>query len=233
MLEIDRLGCARGGARVLEAINYSFPAASMTLVTGPNGAGKTTLLRCIAGLEPHDSGRIVHDGHVVDVGSQDWRASVAMVPDDNALFPELTAEEHVALACALAGVSRDQTQERVVPLLELFSLETYRHHWSGELSFGYRKRLAIALALVQPAAIYLLDEPLVGLDAASLDVFRSVLALLRARGKIVIVASHITAPLADIADTVVGMRDGRAVGTDASGGQEAQSLGPEALPWLR
>jgi ABC-type multidrug transport system ATPase subunit len=233
MLTVRGLGCIREGHRALEGITIELSAGSLSLVTGPNGAGKTSLLRCLAGLDPHDAGTIELDGVVVDVASTTWKSAVALVPDDNALFGELSVEEHAELACILAAVPREEARDRIAPLLELLSLTPYRARRSGELSFGYRKRLAIALSLLQPATLYLFDEPLVGLDVPALELFRGILGLLRDRGRIVVVASHITAPLASLADLTVAMRAGRTVGGAPGGGEPAPILGEADLPWLR
>jgi len=232
MLVIDHLRWTRSGKAVVDDVSLSFAPGSLALVTGPNGAGKTSLLRCVSGLERCDQGVIRIDDAVVDVATEAWKASVALVSDDNALFPELTVEEHAVLVCILAGVDREESTRRIAPLIDLFSLDRYRDRRSAELSFGYRKRLALALSLLHPARIYLFDEPLVGLDAAALDVFQSLLGLLRARGRIVIVASHIIAPLAALADATVRMENGRVCASSAAA-EAGRGLGPADLPWLR
>lgn len=233
MLDIDHLKWTRSGKLVLDDVSLSFAPGTLTLVTGPNGAGKTSLLRCVSGLERRDQGVIRLDDTVVDVASETWKASVALVSDDNALFPELTVEEHATLACIMAGVGRDESARRIDPLLGLFSLDRFRDRRSAELSFGYRKRLALALSLLHPVKIYLFDEPLVGLDAAALDVLQSLLGLLRARDRIVIVASHIIAPLAALSDATVRMENGRVGTTSAVSEPGRAQLGPADLPWLR
>jgi ABC-type multidrug transport system ATPase subunit len=230
VIRIDGLTRILDGHRILDEVRITFARARLGLVTGPNGAGKTTLLRCLAGLEPFDSGRVLVGEQVVDTGTEIWRRDVALVPDDNALLSELTVADHLTLACVLGAVPVASWPDRVQPLLDLFGLATHRNRRMEQLSFGYRKRLAIAVSLVQPCAIHLFDEPLVGLDAASLELFVQVIRLLCARGRTVVVASHIAAPLSPIADATVTLRDGRVQM------EEAPEDGPRAgfpdLTWL-
>lgn len=232
MLAVEGLRWIRQGRIVLDDLTLGFGEGTVTLLTGPNGAGKTSVLRCVAGMERRDAGTIRLDGEAVDVTSERWKSSLAMVSDDNALFPELTVAEHAELASVLAGVSREESARRTDELVGLFSLERYRDRRAGELSFGFRKRLALALALIPPVRVYLFDEPLVGLDAAALDVFRSLLALLRARRRIVVVASHIVEPLTEVADATVRMHDGRLSAEAHAPGAGRRTLGPGDLAWL-
>jgi heme exporter protein A len=190
-LTVQAVSAFRGERLVLDSIGFALDAGGALLLTGPNGAGKSTLLRVIAGLCRMEAGRIIYDG------SDDLAGRVGYIGHQDAIKPGLTAAENLAFASALSG-------RPVAPALAALDLTPLANLPARMLSAGQKRRLALARLVVSGAPLWLLDEPTLGLDTASVARFGAVLAEHRARGGIVIAATHLPLPLAAPGELVLG-----------------------------
>jgi heme exporter protein A len=190
-LTVQAVSAFRGERLVLDSIGFALEAGGALLLTGPNGAGKSTLLRVIAGLCRMEAGRIMYDG------SDDLAGRVGYIGHQDAIKPGLTAAENLAFASALSG-------RPVAPALAALDLTPLANLPARMLSAGQKRRLALARLVVSGAPLWLLDEPTLGLDTASVARFGAVLAEHRARGGIVIAATHLPLPLAAPGELVLG-----------------------------
>ncbi|MGZ8785716.1 MAG: ABC transporter ATP-binding protein [Acidimicrobiia bacterium] len=187
----------------------------ITGLLGPNGAGKTTLLRLFTGLQRPSQGT-VHIHGVDPRADQSIYSRVAMVPEDEAVYANLTARQFVDLNAGLARV-KDRAKA-VDAALEEVDLTDVSHRKLEGYSKGMRQRAKVAAALVGGPDVLFLDEPLNGADpvqrAHLIDLFRR----LGDQGRTVIVSSHVLAEVERMADRVIAMVDGRlaAEGTVAS-----------------
>lgn len=187
----------------------------VTGILGPNGAGKTTLLRLITGLQVPSQGTVSVLG-VDPRKDPSVYSRISLVPEDEAVYPNLTATRFVELQASLAGVRRPG--DAVDRAIEQVGLTDDRHRRLGEYSKGMRQRAKVAGALVSDPEVIVLDEPLNGADpvqrAHLIDIFRG----LGAEGKTVIVSSHVLAEVERMATQLIAMVDGRlaAEGTVAS-----------------
>jgi iron(III) transport system ATP-binding protein len=200
------------GAPVLQGVNLSVPTGSLVAVLGLSGCGKTTLLRAIAGFERVQRGRIalgtrtLDDGHRIYVAPE--RRGIGYVPQEGALFPNLTVRANVAF-----GLSRAQRRSDVVrELLELVGLERLGRRFPHQLSGGEQQRVALARALARRPEVLLLDEPFSSLDASMRSTVREeVSALLRSRGATTVLVTHDQEEALSLADSVAVLRDGTIV----------------------
>jgi heme exporter protein A len=179
-LRVNNLSCARGGVPVLAGVSFSVGAGQVLILRGPNGAGKTTLLRTLAGLQPALGG------------------SVSANPDDVALATHadgvksaLTVAENLRFWAAVHG------QRDVAPAADAMNLTALQTRPAGQLSAGQRRRLGLARLLVTGRKIWLLDEPTVSLDAASVALFVQVISAHLAAGGLAVIATHIDLGLPD------------------------------------
>src|SRR2546430_514431 len=163
MLEIRGLNQFYGGSHTLRGIDLTVPAGTCTALLGRNGVGKTTLLRCVMGLLPARSGRVMFDGKDVThlTAYQRARLGIGYVPQGREIFPRLTVAENLAVGEAAAGVARPMaSREEVEGLFP--ALGTMQKRRGGDLSGGQQQQLAIARALVARPKLLLLDEPTEG-----------------------------------------------------------------------
>ena len=195
-----------GNVHALDALDLTVPAGEVHGFLGPNGAGKSTTLRILLGFLRPDAGRV----SILDGGP--WRDAVALhrrlayVPGDVALWPNLTGGEVIDLLGRMRGSLDAHRRAR---LLDRFSLDPTKK--SRTYSKGNRQKVALIAALASDVELLLLDEPTSGLDPLMEAVFRECIAEERARGRTVLLSSHILAEVEAVCDRVSIIRNGRNV----------------------
>ncbi len=190
MLEGRELAVWRGERVVFSGIDFMLPPGGALLLTGANGAGKSTLLRLVAGLVPPIEGALLWQGEDVLTDRVTHARRLRYLSHADALKPSLTARENLAFFAKLWG-GEVEAALASVGLLDLAELP------ARVLSSGQKRRLALARLALTPAALWLLDEPTVGLDAASVERLGVLLATHRAAGGAVMAATHLPLPLPD------------------------------------
>lgn len=174
MLSLSNLAVARGGVTVLRGLSLSVQPGQALILRGPNGSGKTTLLRTLAGLQPPAD------------GSYDLPAdSVAYAAHADGLKSTLTVTENLAFWSRIYGGTGI---DHALSALDLTQLTRRR---AGELSAGQKRRLGLARLLVTGRPVWLLDEPTVSLDVASVALFAAVVRDHLAKGGIAVIATHV------------------------------------------
>ena len=179
------LTCRRGERLVFAGLDFTLAAAGALVLTGRNGSGKSSLLRLMAGLTPLEAGRLAWDG--IDVGEDRaaHRARLHFIGHADALKPTLTAAETLAFWAGMRGGGGD-----VAAALARFRLDRIADTPCRFLSAGQRRRLALARLVASPAALWLLDEPLTGLDAESVSDLHAAIAAHREAGGRLALATH-------------------------------------------
>jgi len=191
--------------RALDGVSLDVPAGQFTCLIGASGCGKSTLLNLVAGLEQPSRGAI-------DIGGR----KVALMFQESALFPWLTASGNVELALRTNGASRSAARSRAAELLDLVHLGGLGGKRPHELSGGMRQRVALARALAQDANVLLMDEPFGALDAMTRDLLHDELERIWSREKLTILfVTHNVREAVRLGDRVVllSSRPGKVVGT--------------------
>ena len=204
------------GARhaVLDGLSFCAAEGKTLVVLGPSGAGKSTLLRVVAGLESSESGT-VHVGERDVTRLAPHLRRIALVFQDDALFPHLDLYENLAFGLRLRGASAAQVDARVRGAAGALAIEAHLHRRPARVSGGERQRAAIARALLSDPEVLLLDEPLAHLDPQLRAAVRQHFALLRrdfAGPAVYVTHDHIEA-LA-VADRLAILMDGAIVQCD-------------------
>ncbi len=189
MLSALGLAAFRGDRLVFQDVGFDVPAGGALVLSGPNGSGKSTLLRVLAGLKRPDAGRVTWDG--AD------EPAAAYLGHLDAVKPGLTAAENLAFAARICG--RDP-----LAALDALGLGALAELPARLLSAGQKRRLALARLTLSDAKLWLLDEPTLGLDAASVERLGAVLAGHRAGGGVVVAATHLPLPLPGAAEHRLG-----------------------------
>jgi heme exporter protein A len=188
MLDATELAAIRGENLVFAGLSFSLAAGEALLLTGPNGAGKSTLLRLLAGLVPPAEGTLLWHGSDALADGPAHAARLRYLAHADALKPGLTLGENLAFWARLWGGQAESA-------LAAVGLEGLGPVPARMLSAGQKRRAALARLALAPVPLWLLDEPSVGLDAASIGLFGALLAAHRAAGGIVIAATHVDLPL--------------------------------------
>ncbi|MEX2146070.1 MAG: ABC transporter ATP-binding protein [Candidatus Rokuibacteriota bacterium] len=207
---------ASGGrpVAILDAVTFEVARGEVVAITGPSGSGKSTLLGLIAGLDTPSAGSIVVDGvNVTALGESALarfrRRAIGYVFQSYHLIPTLSALENVAIPLELAGAPA--ALGRAAALLADVGLAARAHHYPAQLSGGEQQRVAIARALALRPALVLADEPTGNLDSATgAAIIDLLLALNHEHGSTLLLVTH-DAALAQRANRVIGLRDGRLV----------------------
>lgn len=166
------LVCVRGERRVFAGLDFDLAPGAALLLAGPNGSGKSSLLRLMAGLSRPTAGSLTWDGTPVAEDREAHGARLHYVGHADAIKSAFTAAENLAFWAGLAaggmgGAARAETRTRIDAALDYFGLGGLAETPSRLLSAGQRRRLALARLLAAPAALWLLDEPTLALDADS------------------------------------------------------------------
>ena len=187
-LRAERIAAFRGERLVLRAISLAVDPGGALLLTGPNGSGKSTLLRLLAGLKQPDAGIVAWNGRDVAEDPAAHAARLAYLGHQDAVKPGLTAAENLRFAARLSGGD----PAAALAALDLAALAELP---ARMLSAGQRRRLALARLALGRASLWLLDEPTLGLDERAVVRFGELLAAQRARGGMVVTATHLPLPL--------------------------------------
>ncbi len=179
-LVVHNLAVARGGVTVLEGVGFTLAAGRALILRGPNGVGKTTLLRTLAGLQPAVAGD-------VSVAPE----SVTYAAHADGLKAVLTVRENLEFWAAIHGTDGVDEALRVMDLAALAGRR------AADLSAGQKRRLGLARMVVAGRDIWLLDEPTVSLDVASVALFVSMVRAHLARGGAALIATHVDLGLAE------------------------------------
>ncbi|PYB80553.1 ABC transporter ATP-binding protein [Pseudomonas soli] len=210
-VSVQKLQKSYAGSPVFENIDCQIERGEFVTLLGPSGCGKSTLLRCIAGLTPVDSGRILLDGQdIVPLSPQ--KRGIGMVFQSYALFPNMTVEQNIAFGLRMQKVKADESQTRVREVLDLVELGSFATRYPHQLSGGQCQRVALARSLVTRPRLLLLDEPLSALDARIRKHLREqIRAIQRELGLTTIFVTHDQEEALTMSDRIVLMNQGRIV----------------------
>jgi len=201
---------AYGGKPALRGVDLALRGGEIYALLGPNGAGKTTLIRTICGRIRPDGGTVLLKGRDPARVSA-ARAGLGLVPQEIALYPNLTVAENVQTFAVLADVPRANMTTAVHRALDLTRTADRAHVPVKHLSGGYKRRANIAAAIVHEPGLLILDEPTVGVDLDAREAVDAVIRGLRDLGVAVLITTHDLDQAGALADRVGFLGDGRLV----------------------
>jgi Cu-processing system ATP-binding protein len=202
-LRITALAKRYGSVPVLQGIDLALERGRVTAIIGPNGAGKTTLLKSILGLTSGDDGEVLIDGKAIGE-SPAYRAAIGYMPQ-SARFPDnLTANDLISLLSDMRGSAA--TVDRA--LIDAFHLGAELTKPLRTLSGGTRQKVNAVLAFLFSPDLLILDEPTAGLDPIASSILKDKVLEERARGRTIVLTSHVINDLEELADDVVFLLDG-------------------------
>ncbi|HUQ21359.1 MAG TPA: ABC transporter ATP-binding protein [Gemmatimonadaceae bacterium] len=220
-IEIHDVVCQYGNLFALGGVSLRVNAGTVMGVVGPNGAGKTTLIDVICGLVRPTSGSIHVLGQDVSANPAAIRSSIGVLPQETALYSEVSAWQNLRFAAALYNVPNSEA--RIAEVIDLVGLKNRSHDTVGHFSGGMQRRLAIARALLHGPKLLILDEPTVGVDVEARHQIWTHIRSLGASGITVVLTTNYLDEAEALCDRVAILRSGKIVAEDSPAALEART----------
>lgn len=200
-----------GDNLAVDNVNLAINPGEIFGLLGPNGAGKTTIINMLLGLTKVDGGEIYIFGKKVNGNREDVSKDIGIVPQDLAIYNDLTAAENAAFFGRLYGLKGSLLKERVAETLEFTGLSEKSKVFPKKFSGGMKRRLNIACALVHRPKLIIMDEPTVGIDPQSRNHILSSVLKLHEQGSTIIYTSHYMEEVEELCSRVAIMDQGRII----------------------
>ncbi len=207
-----------GNRAAVAGVSLTVQPGEIVGLLGPNGAGKSTTVSMLCGLTRPDRGSVAVFGKPIGEDASEVKRRIGLVPQDIALYEDLSAIGNLELFGAIYGVSGTLLDTRIAAALELVGLADRAKAKPSSFCGGMKRRLNLACALVHDPDVLLLDEPTVGVDPQSRNAIFANLEALRARGKALVYTTHYMEEVERLCDRVVIVDHGKVV---ASGTKDA------------
>lgn len=212
MLEARGLTKRYGGLLALNNVDFELHRGEIVGYLGPNGSGKSTTVNLVVGLLEPSAGFIAIDGIRMSDNPVEYKRKIGYVPEEPFLYTHLTAGEYLTLVGRLRGIPQAALNKKISRLLELFQLQDSRYRTMNGYSKGMRQRVLLAAALLHNPDLLVLDEPFSGLDVNAGLLFRALLTLLAAEGRMILFSTHRFDMVEKLCSRVVILSAGRLVG---------------------
>jgi ABC-2 type transport system ATP-binding protein len=211
MLEALGLRKSYGMRAAVADVALTVRSGEVLGLLGPNGAGKSTTIGILSGLTTADAGTVRVNGVTLAGDPDDFKRRIGLVPQDLALFEDLTALANIELFGALYDMPKARLRERAVHVLDIVGLADRARDKPSTFSGGMKRRLNIACALVHDPDVLLLDEPTAGVDPQSRNAIFDNLEALKGQGKALVYTTHYMEEAERLADRIVIIDHGHVV----------------------
>jgi ABC-2 type transport system ATP-binding protein len=218
VLEIRRLRKTYGSLVAVDDVSFSVEPGQLVGLLGPNGAGKTTTVSMIAGLVKPERGDVLIGDKPMSGDTDPLKKKIGLVPQDLALYDELTARDNLRFFGALYNLSGAALDRAMTAALTLVGLADRARERVKAFSGGMKRRLNLAAGLLHDPDVLLLDEPTVGVDPQSRNAIFDNLEELKRRGKALLYTTHYMEEAERLADRVVVIDSGKVVANDTLAG---------------
>lgn len=209
LLEIKNVTGGYTRNPVLKNISFSIHANEMVGLIGLNGAGKSTTIRHIIGLMEPQKGEIFINGKTFEGDKEAYRKEFTFVPETPILYDELTLEEHLRITAMAYGLSESDYQKRMEILLKEFRMEKRLKWFPAHFSKGMKQKVMIMCAFLVEPALYIVDEPFVGLDPLGIQSLLDQLKIMKDRGAGILMSTHILATAERYCDRIIIIHEGQ------------------------
>jgi ABC-2 type transport system ATP-binding protein len=209
ILRADGLEKRFGDLKAVDGVSFEISHGETFGLLGPNGAGKTTSISIIAGLLESDGGSVTVGGESITTSSTRGKGSIGLVPQELAIYPDLTAEENLFFFGRLYGMSGPDLDKRVDEVLEVVGLDDRRSDLTKEYSGGMKRRLNIGIGLLHKPQLLILDEPTVGVDPQSRNAILESVENLSGEGMAVLYTTHYMEEAERLCDRVAIIDEGK------------------------
>lgn len=221
IVEVKNLVKRYGDLVALDHLNVDIQAGEVFGLLGPNGSGKTTAINCILQLLTYDKGEISLFGEPMKPGRYDLKRRIGVVPQEVAVFDELTVRENIDYFCALYIGNRTQRAKLVDEAIEFVGLGDFVKFRPGKLSGGLKRRLNIACGIAHKPELIFFDEPTVAVDPQSRNSILEGILRLNAQGATVVYTSHYMEEVEQICSRIMIMDHGQTLACGTNAGLKA------------
>jgi len=209
ILEITDLKKNYGPKSVLNGISLQVKKGEIIGYIGPNGAGKSTTVKIILGIEDNYFGEIKIFGHDISDGNIEYKRKIGYVPEIAEVYDNLTGQEYLTFVGELYGLDPDLADYKAKSLMELFGTGEVYYSRIASYSKGMRQKLLIISSLIHNPELLFFDEPINGLDANSVMIFKEIMTQLSEQGKTIFYSSHIMDVVEKISSRIILLHDGK------------------------
>jgi len=230
MIEIENLTMRYDELTALEGLNLSIPQGELFAILGPNGAGKTTAIKLLTGLMKPTDGSVRICGHDLHAQPLQAKSLLGYVPDVAVFYEKLTPPEFMEFIAELYQMNPARAAATTRSLFAKFALNEHVRQRIENLSHGTRQRLAIAAALLHDPKVFIIDEPMVGLDPIHARTVKNEIKARSRAGMTVLMSTHLLNIAEELADRIGILRGGRLISLGtiaelrAKGGSEGRRL---------
>ena len=210
VLKLEHVSKSFGSKDVLKDINFSVNSGEIIGYIGSNGAGKTTTIKLILGLLDDYQGDVFVFGEKVK-GQFEYKKGIGYVPEVSDMYDNLTAHEYLSFIGMLYGIGEEKAVTKGKEMMSVFGIDEAIHGRIHTFSKGMRQKLSIIAGMLHNPDILFLDEPLGGIDANSVLVFKEVLQNLKEEGKTIFYSSHILEVVEKLSDRILLINEGKIV----------------------
>ncbi|PYF08440.1 ABC transporter ATP-binding protein [Ureibacillus chungkukjangi] len=209
LLSIKDLRKHYGSKTVLNGVSLEVKRGEIIGYIGPNGAGKSTTIKILLGIESGYSGEVKIFGQDISTESMEYKRKIGYVPEIAELYDNLTGYEYLTFIGELYGLDSDFADFKAKRLMNLFGIGEVYHSRIASYSKGMRQKILIISSLLHNPEILFFDEPINGLDANSVMIFKEIMTQLAAQGKTIFYSSHIMDVVEKISSRIILLHDGK------------------------
>ena len=209
VLIADSLQKSFGDLAAVDGVSFTIAEGETFGLLGPNGAGKTTSISMVCGLLEPDGGTVTVAGQQIRTNSTKGRSSIGLVPQDLAVYPDLTGEENLKFFGRLYGLNGEELEARIADVLEVIGLTDRKDDHTKEYSGGMQRRLNIGIGLLHRPRLLILDEPTVGVDPQSRNAILESVENLSSQGMAVLYTTHYMEEAERLCDRVAIIDEGQ------------------------
>ena len=210
-IEVNNLEKSFGSLTAVDRVSFVVPVGSIFSLLGPNGAGKSTTISILSGLLNADAGEAAVMGHSLRSDSQSARAALGVVPQEIALYPDLSARENLMFWGKMYGLRGSKLTGRVNEVLALIGLTDRQNGRVSTFSGGMKRRVNIGVALLHNPPVVIMDEPTVGIDPQSRRHILDSIKALNQQGTTVLYTTHYMEEAQELSDQIAIMDHGQII----------------------
>lgn len=210
-LKIENLTGGYFGNTVLKDVNFQVNDGELVGLIGLNGAGKSTTIQEIIGLLSPYKGQVLLDELTISQDPESYRKKIGFIPEQPALYEELTLREHIEVTALAYDVALDVAMSRAEKLLKTFRLSDKLDWFPANFSKGMKQKVMIICAFLTEPSLYIIDEPFLGLDPLAINDLIDLMLEMKKSGASILMSTHILSTAEKFCDKFIVLHDGQVI----------------------